>query len=105
MAEDVAGLQRNLTDASILVGSVAKDAQGYVLTGAVVSVSPAGGSAAISETGQIISLRTFSPEGSPDLSVAGHRRLMEISGTPAGEKFRCRIGPDSRGGWRIVSAD
>ena len=111
-ADEGAALQRNLTDAEILVESVERgEGNNYALSATVLTVFPSGGSTSIAETGQRITLRPYFTGGTPDLTTPanqaepGQRRLMELAAVEPGQKIRCRIALDSRGTWRIISAD
>jgi hypothetical protein len=101
--EEAAAIKQNLSDAEIRIDGFESRGELYALRGHVVSATPVGGSAAMAEPGQEITLTPWFPGGRPDPSNPTHSRLLTLPGVPPGSTIRCRIGLDAGGAWRIIS--
>jgi predicted small secreted protein len=99
-------IARNISDVSIVVEEAhTVEGLGYVLKGRIVISSPVGSPTEMAETGQTLSLTPLFPGGRPDPLNPAHLRMMALSKAAPESIVRCRIGLDSNGGWRIISAE
>lgn len=104
-AEQVNIPSPNTSRVALLVERIDPQGESFILHGRVLSSESVGSAVSMAEVGQDIALAPYYPREEPDLSDPAQRKVVALGSRPPGDTVRCSIALDSRGGWRILSAD